>query len=170
MRYSRAQIVYHWLTVAVLAFMVLSGLAYNYDWIDTGSIRFHQLLGQIFIVLLAARLITRLIYPVTPDHADHTAFEVIAARIVHGGLYLCMIAYVFTGYIAASGLRDPMLLAPVNQAFARSDAGEWLLEAHFTLKWILLALFTLHFAGALKHLLWQQNKPISNMTPTFRKE
>ncbi len=170
MKYSKAQIIYHWLTVAVLAAMVLSGLAYTYDWIDTGSIRLHQIVGQVFIVILLIRMTARLTHPVKTTATHHTPFEVLMARLVHGGLYLCMIAYVVTGYVAASGLRDPLLIAAVDQGFARSDTGELFLEAHFTLKWVLLALFALHLAAVLKHRFWDKDTTNSNMTLTFRKE
>lgn len=170
MKYSKAQIIYHWLTVAVLIAMVLSGLAYTYDWIDKGSMGFHQIAGQAFIAILIMRLIARLTHPTKAGRTHHTSFEDLMARTVHGGLYICMIAYVVTGYVAASGLRDPMLLAPVNQGFARSDTGELFLEAHFALKWILLALFTIHIVAVLKHRFWDKDATNSNMTLTFRKD
>ena len=170
MKYSKAQIINHWLTVAVLLAMVLSGLAYSYDWVDTGSIRLHQIVGQAFIALLVVRIVARVAYPITIDHTSHRPGEDLMARIVHSGLYLCMIAYVITGYIAASGLRDPTLIAPVNQSFARSDVGELFLDAHFTLKWILLALFTIHIAAVLKHRFWDKDDTVSNMTLTFKKD
>ncbi len=169
MKYSKAQIINHWLTVAILVVMVLSGLAYTYDWIDTGSLGVHQIAGQAFIAVLLIRMTYRLLHPVQ-FASTHSRIEDAMARVVHLGLYLCMIAYVVTGYVAASGLRDPMLLAPVGQAFARSDAGELFLEAHFTLKWVLLALFAIHIAAVLKHRFWDKDTTNSHMTLIFRKE
>lgn len=170
MKYSKAQIRYHWISFAILVVMVLSGLAYSYDWIDTGSMGLHQVGGQIFIAILAARIVARLVRPVVADEENHSRFEALTARLVHGGLYLCMIAYVVTGYVAASGLRDPLLVAPVNQGFARSDMGELFLEAHFAIKWVLLALVTLHVAAVLKHRFWDKDSTISHMALNFRKE
>ncbi len=170
MKYSNAQISYHWMTFAILVVMVLSGLAYTYDWIETGSMGLHQIAGQIFVVVLAARIIARLTRPVVADAKQHSAVEELIARVVHGGLYFCMIAYAVTGYVAASGLRDPLLVAPVGQVFARSDTGELFLEAHFALKWVLLALVALHIAAVLKHRLWDKDTTTSHMTLSFRKE
>jgi len=169
MKYSKAQVLYHWLSVAIILVMVLSGLAYTYDWVDTGSMGVHQLAGQAFIALLVVRIAARLIRPVKKETARHSRLEDIAARIVHGGLYVCMTAYVVTGYIAASGLRDPMLVAAVDQGFARSDTGELFLEAHFALKWVLLALFSLHIVAVLKHRFWDKDTTNSNMTLNLRK-
>ncbi len=170
MTYSNLQITYHWLTAAAIAAMAASGLAYTYDWVEGDSIAFHQIVGQILIVLLVARIIARLTSP--PRHAtvQHARWEQIIALVVHIGLYLCMVAYVVTGYVSASGLRDPLLIAPVNQAFARSDTGELILEAHFAIKWVLLGLVSLHIAGVIKHRFWDKDTTLSNMTPTFRKE
>ena len=170
MKYSKTQIINHWLTVAVLIVMVLSGLAYTYDWVDKGSLGLHQIVGQVFIAIIIVRIIARLTHPVKTDHSQHAPIENLLARVVHGGLYLCMMAYVLTGYIAASGLRDPLLIAAVNQGFARSDMGEWFLEAHFALKWILLALFNIHLAAVLKHRFWDNDTTNSHMTLTFRKD
>lgn len=170
MKYSKTQIINHWLTVAVLIVMVLSGLAYTYDWVDTGSMGLHQIAGQVFIAIVVVRIIARLTHPVKADHAAHTPVENLMARVVHTALYLCMIAYIVTGYIAASGLRDPMLIAAVDQGFARSDIGELFLEAHFALKWILLALFSIHLVAVLKHRFWDKDTTSSHMTLTFRKD
>lgn len=170
MKYSKAQISYHWLSFAVLIAMAVSGLAYTYDWLGSGSMGFHQIAGQIFIIVLIARIIARLMRPVVIDANHPASWEDLSAKLVHGGLYLCMIAYVVTGYIAASGLNDPLLAAPVSQAFARSDTGELMLEAHFMLKWVLLGLVTLHIAAALKHRFWNKDNTFSHMTLTFRKD
>lgn len=170
MKYSTAQISYHWISFAILVVMALSGLAYTYDWVDAGSMGLHQIAGQIFLVVLAARIIARLMRPVVADGHLHSPMEERIARVVHGGLYLCMIAYAVTGYVAASGLRDPMLVAPVNQGFARSETGELFLEAHFALKWVLLALVTLHVAALLKHRLWDKDTTASHMTLNFKKD
>lgn len=169
MKYSKAQVLYHWITVAVLFAMVMSGLAYSYDWIDGGSLGLHQLAGQALIVILVFRLIARLTRPVKKEAHGRSGIEDAIARIVHSGLYLCMIAYVVTGYVAASGLRDPMLVLAVDQGFARSDTGELFLEAHFALKWVLLALFGLHIAAVLKHRFWDKDTTGSNMTLNIRK-
>ncbi|KQB95934.1 hypothetical protein AL073_14840 [Loktanella sp. 1ANDIMAR09] len=170
MTYTKAQIIFHWLTAAVLIVMVLTGLAYTYDWLDADTMQLHQIAGQILIVVVVARLIARFWHPATPAAKPHHPLEAVMAKIVHAGLYICLIAYLITGYIAASGLRDPLLIAAVDQGFARSDTGEWFLEAHFTLKWILLALFAIHIIAVLKHRFWDKDLPLSNMTLTPRKD
>lgn len=169
MKYSKAQILYHWLTVVLLAVMALSGIAYTYDWLDKEVIDLHQVLGQLFIALLVARLAARLMNRAPAVTPAHSGFEMVMSRIVHVGFYICLIAYVATGYVAASGLGEPALIAPISQTFARSDLGEQILEAHFMLKWVVLGLLTLHIAAVLKHQFWDRDGTFSNMTLATRK-
>ena len=169
MKYSKTQITYHWLTVALLVIMALSGFAYSYDWIGNGIIRLHQVAGQLLILVLCARLASRLFGHRPVDDIARAFWERQAARVVHASLYVCLIAYVVTGYVAASGLRDPLLIAPLNQALARSDGGELFLEAHFALKWVLLVLVSVHIAATLKHRFWDKDDTFSQMTFTSKK-
>ncbi|MEO0916599.1 MAG: cytochrome b/b6 domain-containing protein, partial [Pseudomonadota bacterium] len=85
-------------------------------------------------------------------------------------LYAALIALVLTGYVAASALGDTRLLFPIDRTFARSDIGETLLDAHFSLKWVLLALLTLHLGAALKHAVFDRDGTFSGMAFPSRKE
>lgn len=164
MRYSRPQILYHWLSAGLIVIMVGTGMAYSYDLADDGAMMVHQIAGQSLIVVLVIRLITRFLRPPHPVETAHHKVEKILSQLVHLGLYLVMIAFVVTGYISASAETDSALIAPVSLAFARSDMGEMILEVHFLLKWALLALVALHIAGALKHHFWDKDATLSQMT------
>ncbi len=170
MPYSTLQIAYHWITFALIIVMVGTGLAYRYDLADAGAMTIHQISGQLLIVVLIARLATRLKAGAATPAPDHAAWERHLAHFVHIALYLCLFAFVITGYVAASGETDSALLAPLSLTFARSDTGEWLLEAHYTLKWILLALFALHVAGAMKHTFIDKDRTLARMSFTSRKD
>ncbi|WP_165615078.1 cytochrome b [Yoonia tamlensis] len=169
MKYSPLLIILHWVTLLLILFMVFTGLAFRFEWGDAGAIRGHQTIGQLLIVVLALRILAKLRQR-TPYQNPHPFWERIAARTTHGALYLCMIAFVVTGYIAASGLDRPVLVWPAGKAFARSDTGEMILEWHYALKWVLLALVTLHVLGALKHLFWDKDDTFSHMTLRSRKD
>ncbi|MEL6682709.1 MAG: cytochrome b/b6 domain-containing protein [Pseudomonadota bacterium] len=170
MKYSVAQIAYHWLTVVFIAVLVLSGLAYTYDWAENNILSVHQIVGQILILVIAVRLGSRLFGHQPVSDKLTPTWESRAAQVVHLALYAVIVAYLTTGYVAASGLRDPMLVAPISQSLARSDLGELFLEAHFALKWVLLGLFAIHLAAVAKHHFWDQDDTLFNMTPTFRKD
>jgi len=169
-RYSPTQMALHWATFALILIMVSTGLAYSYELADSGAMTLHQLAGQTLIVVLVLRLITRLRRGAPPAPTAHARWERTLASTVHIGLYLVMIAFVATGYVAASGETDNALIAPLSLAFARSDLGESLLETHYALKWALITLFTLHLAGALKHALLDRDSTLSRMIPAPSKE
>lgn len=162
MTYSTAQITFHWLTVLLLLVLIGSGLAYSYEWAGREALQAHQIAGQALIVILGFRLIARFSHHV-PHAEGHAVWERTLASGVHVALYLCLIAFVVTGYVSASALTNNMLSFPVSRSFARSDTGEILLEIHYLLKWVLLGLFTLHFAGALKHMIIDRDGTMSRM-------
>ena len=95
--------------------------------------------------------------------AAHAAWEKALSSSIHFALYAALLVFVVTGYVSASALRDTSLLFPVDLAFARSDTGEMLLETHYAMKWVLLALLSLHIAGAIKHLVIDRDQTLSNM-------
>ncbi len=164
MKFSNTQILYHWLSFALILIMAGTGLAYSYDLLGGGAMRVHQITGQVLIVVLGLRIATRLGRR-TPDAADgHARWERALSKIVQLALYAVMIGYVASGYISASAETDSALIAPVSLAFARSDLGEQILEIHFMLKWVLLGLFGLHVAGALKHLIVDRDDTMARMT------
>ena len=164
--YSSQQIALHWVTFALVLIMAGTGLAYSYEWADSGAMTAHQVAGQLLIVVLILRLVTRARTGAPTPLETHTSAERRLAHIVHFGLYAVLIAFVVTGYVAASAETRNALVAPVGLGFARSDTGEALLETHYALKWALLALFALHIAGALKHTLIDRDTTLSRMLPT----
>ena len=164
MKYSNAQVAYHWLSFMLVMVMVGTGLGYSYDMFGDGAMRVHQISGQILIVLLVTRIATRLARR-TPDiPKTHSMWERMLATAVQLALYWVLIAFVVTGYVSASAEQSNALLMPVSLAFALSDTGEQLLEIHYMLKWVLLGLIGLHVAGALKHLIIDRDDTFSQMT------
>lgn len=168
MKYTTAQVAYHWISFAMILFMAGSGMAYSLELIDKSALTAHQIAGQILIVVLVLRIISRATHERPANEAS--TWEHRLAQATHLALYLVMVAYVVTGYVSASGLNTPALLAPMDIGFARSDMGERFLDAHYQLKWALLALVTLHICGALKHRFWDKDDTLSNMTFTNRKD
>ncbi|MEO0637277.1 MAG: cytochrome b/b6 domain-containing protein [Pseudomonadota bacterium] len=164
MGYSRIQIILHWAVAVLVLAMAAGGLAYSFDLADKSILRGHQSAGQILIVLLALRIAIRLKRGAPPAPAEHAVWERRLASTVHGLLYLCLIVFVASGYVSASALSDNLLLFPVDLGFARSDTGEIILEVHYRLKWVLLALFALHFAGAMKHAFVDRDATLSRMS------
>ncbi|MEL7462353.1 MAG: cytochrome b/b6 domain-containing protein [Pseudomonadota bacterium] len=163
MQYARSHIVFHWLTAVLVLGLVGSGLAFSFELAGKGALNAHQIMGQALIVVVALRILTRIARAPAPADLGHAAWERRLAGAVHLGLYGLLIAFIVTGYVSASALSSNMLLFPADLAFARSDTGETLLEVHYALKWALLALFGLHFAGAMKHMLIDRDDTFSSM-------
>ena len=169
MKFSKAQVAYHWLSFVVILIMVCTGLGYSYDLFGGGAMQVHQIAGQVLIVLLVLRIATRLTRR-TPDVPNtHAQWERLLSFIVQVALYGLLVAYVASGYVSASAETSNALLAPVGLGFALSDTGEQLLELHYKLKWVLLGLVGLHIAGALKHLIVDRDDTFSQMTFSTQK-
>ncbi|MEL6170043.1 MAG: cytochrome b/b6 domain-containing protein [Pseudomonadota bacterium] len=162
MPYSTHQVIYHWITVALILGLVGSGLAYSFELANAGAIRAHQIMGQVLILVIVLRLVARLRRPPS-EPEGHEAWELRLAVVTHWALYALILVFLVTGYVSASALRDPALLAPVGLAFARSDTGEILLEMHYAAKWALLALVGMHIAGAVKHAVIDRDGSFSRM-------
>lgn len=163
MKYSNAQIAYHWLSFVLIGVMAATGLAYSYEWVEGDVMRVHQMAGQLLIAVLALRLGTRLIRRSPAKATSHKLWERRLANIVQLALYGVMIAYVASGYISASAETSNILIAPVSLGFARSDLGEQILYLHYNLKWVLLGLVALHIGGALKHALIDRDDTLAQM-------
>lgn len=161
-RYSLSQKALHWITAVLVLCLVLTGLAYLYEWADEGVIDWHQIAGQILIIVVVFRIIARLRRRV-PHNPAHARWERGLAAGVHLLLYALLIAFVVTGYVSASALKDNALLLPVDIGFARSDLGEQFLEAHYALKWALLAVLGLHLAGVVKHVVIDRDTTFSSI-------
>ena len=115
------------------------------------------------LVLVFIWIGVRLAFGVGPPNSDHLWWERILSALVKITLYALLIAYVVTGYVTASGLRNAELLFPINVAFARSDLGDLFMEAHFALKWVLLVVLGLHVLGTIKHSLIDRDNTLRNI-------
>jgi len=163
MRYSFGIIVLHWTTAALVFALATSGLLYSYKIVGSNALIFHQWGGQLLSALVFVWIGVRLAFGVGPRNPDHVWWEKILAALVKMTLYALLIAYVITGYVTASGLRNAELLFPINVAFARSDLGDLFMEAHFALKWVLLAVLGLHVLGTIKHSFIDRDNTFRNI-------
>ncbi len=163
MRYSYGIITLHWTTTALMLALATSGLLYSYKIIGANALIFHQLGGQLLLVLALIWIGLRIAYGVGPHNPDHIWWEKVLADLIKITLYTLLVAYVVTGYVTASGLRSTELLFPIDTAFARSDLGELFMEAHITLKWVLLAVLAIHVLGTLKHSFIDRDNTFRNI-------
>ena len=163
MRYSFGMIVLHWTTASLVFALATSGLLYSYKIVGSNALIFHQWGGQLLLVVVFIWIGVRLAFGVGPRNSDHVWSEKMLAALVKITLYVLLIAYVVTGYVTASGLRSSEMVFPINVAFARSDLGDLFMEAHFALKWVLLAALALHVLGTLKHSFIDRDDTFRNI-------
>ena len=163
MRYSYGIIVLHWSTAVLMFALATSGLLYSYKIVGSNALIFHQWGGQLLLVLALIWIGLRIAYGVGPHNPDHVWWEKVLADLIKITLYTLLVAYVVTGYVTASGLRSTELLFPIDTAFARSDLGELFMEAHITLKWVLLAVLAIHVLGTLKHSFIDRDNTFRNI-------
>ena len=128
----------------------------------------HKEFGLLVLFLVCFRFLWRVIN-INPSLAGLPWYEKLAARVVHGALYVFMFAMPLTGWLMSSaaghtpsffGLFDmPNLVGP-NKALAGLFN-----EIHQYLAYTLIGLITLHTLGALKHHFIDRNNIFRRMLP-----
>lgn len=141
-KYSAAQRGIHWLTLLVLVGSFATNDAMGAVWeammrtgaaeVTTGA-RAHQILGFTILVLTLTRLVLRFAQGVPAPVAGQSAMVTLASSIVHGLLYVVLVALPVSGMMAFGG------------GIAAAGA------AHGVLVVLLLALVGGHAAAALVH-------------------
>ena len=172
-RYSAVAIVLHWAIAALLVFQV--GLGFRMEG-ASGAAEFalfqlHKSIGITILLLVAVRLVWRLTRVPPPIHGKR--WEKGLAHATHWTLYALMLLLPVSGWVIISTSRIvvPTLIfgavpwphLPVPKAW--HDGAEFL---HENLVWVLIGLFLLHVAGALKHHFVDRDGEIARMVPGVR--
>ena len=157
-RYSTPAIVLHWL-VALLIFAAFPLGVYMHELplspVKLKLYSYHKWIGITILLLVAIRLSWRLTHtpPLLPDSV--AAWQRRASAIVHGLLYLLMIAIPLSGWLMSSAKGFPVVwfgVLPLPDLVGKDKAlGDLLAGVHQTLNFSLLVLVILHVAAALQH-------------------
>jgi cytochrome b561 len=158
MRYSTPAIVLHWL----MALLIFAGFPLGLYMVDLPLspdklklYSYHKWIGITVLMLAAIRLSWRLTHtpPPLPDRV--AAWQRHASAIVHGLLYLLMIAIPLSGWLmsSAKGFQTVWFgVLPLPDLIGKDKAlGELLAEVHKILNFTLLGLVVLHVGAALQH-------------------
>ena len=125
----------------------------NYHWL----VSIHKPLGIVILILVAVRLVNRLLNPAPPLPEGMPAWQRFAAHASHVVLYVLMFALPLVGWAMLSAARYPVVLygpielppiLPQNAALYAT-----LRNVHTVLAFLLFATFVVHFAAALMHAL-----------------
>ena len=157
--YSLAARSFHWITAALVLTMLPIGIAMaTFDLggaVEDPLYHIHRSIGALVLTITAVRLIYRLRHPAPPLPADMPAWQQVAARATHWGLYALLIAQPIVGWIATSAYRAPVLffwlfelppIWPENWPFS-----EAMFIVHRSMGIFIAALITVHIAAALYH-------------------
>lgn len=177
MKYSMAMRILHWSMAVIIFGMIWAGwtmvslddrvtakFAVFYPW--------HKSFGMLILLLVIARLATRLRARVPALPGGLAPWEARAAKLGHVALYVLMIVVPCMGYAMSSSYTqsDGVFFFGVNlpELLPKNDARFEVFQAlHRYLAYTLLGLVGLHVVGALKHRFFDSdraNDVLSRMT------
>lgn len=157
-RFALFSRILHWLMAVMIIAMLFIGIGMvasvaDYHWL----LAIHKPLGIAILILVAIRLVNRLVNPPPPLPADMPALMRFAAHGSHMLLYALMIAAPLVGWGMLSAARYPIVLFGTLQLppiLPQSDAlFAALRTTHTVLALLLFATFLVHLAAALAHAL-----------------
>jgi cytochrome b561 len=184
-RYTRPAITLHWLIAVLIGLNLLIGL--SFESIPKESLRpyidIHKSFGISVLGLVVLRLLWRATHTPPPMPAAYPAWQQKAAHWVHWGLYGMMFIVPLTGWLHDSAWKlastHAMKLFWVIPWFrfgfvehmepaAKEQFHTVMGEVHGSLAYLLLLLFLVHVAAALKHQFLDRTPELQRMWPQRR--
>ena len=168
--YDRRTIIYHWLTVALVAAQWLG--AHTIDWFPRGMWRtdaksVHIVLGAALGVIIITRLIWRFTGGWKLAPADRGPLH-LAAVTVHGLLYVLLLSTVALGLLNAWAQGDSLFgLAQLPKLTQNNDLRDQIEEIHGLAANLILAVAALHIAASLWHQFIRKDGLLGRMIPAL---
>ena len=180
-RYDAVAMVIHWLTAALMIFMIFFGEdlmkdgEHSAEASDVANATFepsiHVSLGVSILLLTLLRIIWRVTHTAPPYPVTMKRYEVIASKSLHGLFYLLMIGIPLTGWLAFGGFLEEVPAMAGVQIFgafpvpAAPVTGESFKELHEIGSNIAMVLIILHVLAALKHQFLDRDGILKRMLP-----
>ena len=176
-RYSRGAILLHWL-IALLIIGNFIGAWTAEDLPRDQKIvimGYHKATGVLILLLTLVRIGWRLVHRPPPMVETLKAWEAALARVTHWLFYILMLAMPLTGwaFVSAASKGKPVSMfglfdmPALPVAFDKATVGTFK-DLHSTLGTLIVALFVLHVAGALKHQFFDRDGTLRRMVPFLR--
>ncbi|AWL12190.1 Cytochrome b561 like protein [Saliniradius amylolyticus] len=170
--YSRLNILFHWVMVALLIAVYTCVLAHEAFPKDSEPrqllMSLHFMLGVSVLFLVIFRIIAILVLPTPPIEPAPPKLQYAAARVIHVALYLFMLAMPMAGWLMLNGfgsavpfygLELPILMGE-NEALAKD-----IKEVHETVGEAFYYVIGLHAIAALFHHYVLRDNTLSRMLP-----
>ncbi len=158
-RYGLVARGFHWTSALLIIGLIalgwyLMGLSYYDRWYNT-SLEWHKALGMVALLIGVLNLCRAVGSSVPAPLASTALWERRATRVVHGLLFLMMVAVPLTGYVISTSADDGIAIFGWFEVPALLPGSEALrdlaVELHYYLSYGTAILVLLHVAAALKH-------------------
>lgn len=167
--------IFHWAGGALILLLLIHGWWMveippriarfaHYSW--------HASLGYGLLALMILRIAWRWMNTLPEPPPDARAWERIATRLGHRGLYVLILAATISGWALAGTFRRPLdttffglVQVPGIVVSQDRDLHDQLESAHSILAWALALLIIIHIAGALYHLIIKKDRVTQRMLP-----
>lgn len=170
-RFAPSSRLLHWLMALLILAMLFigAGMAATESARYQSLVSIHKPLGIVILVLVALRLLNRLIFPPPPLPDSMPRLQRLAAKGSHLLLYALMLVVPLIGWAMLSAARYPVVLygtlqlppiLPQNLTLYALLRG-----LHGTLATLLFLTFLLHLAAALYHGLIRRDGVFRSMAP-----
>lgn len=173
MGYGTVARLLHWIMAILILGMIPVGLIMIQEGLPR-SVQdplfiFHKNVGSLLLVLVAIRLVWRLLNPAPPLPEDMPRWMKLAARVNHAGLYLAIMVMAVSGYmrVRLGGFPIEFLDAVGVPRLPAKDepAAEVAKAVHYATAFVVVALLAVHIGAALYHGLVRRDGVFGRMWP-----
>lgn len=170
-QFGVVSIMAHWLVaIAVFGLFGLGyymvGLSYYDDWYRLGP-DVHRSIGILLFIAVVLRLVWRLMNPIPRPLPSHQRWEVLAAHVAHGLLYVLLFVAMVSGYLISTA--DGSAISVFNWFDVPSVTGrvkgmeDIAGEVHYWTTWAIVVLAVVHALAAIKHHVLDKDDTLRRM-------
>ena len=173
--YGTVARLFHWITLVLILVQLPAGIAMTIEAVPALNDELfilHKGLGCIFLLVVAARLVWRLMHPVAALPQRLPALQRRIAALTHRLIYALLIVMPVSGYVRTVGdgypieMLDALGIPPLVTGIP--DVAHVMLIVHKFSGWLLAALIAVHVGAAVHQQLFERDNVLSRMWPPVR--
>ena len=170
--YGLVAVFLHWLVALAVAGMFglgywMVGLTYYDSWYKQGP-DIHRSLGVLLFTAMLLRVVWRLMNPRPEPVPGHRRWEVVAAHLAHGLLYVLLFVATVSGYLISTADGSSVIVFgwfDVPSITGRIKGMEDTAGVvHYWATWSVVVLAGIHALGALKHHFIDRDNTLRRMS------